>query len=71
MRAFAIGPAQNIHLEHSQLQTQLEFFCSVVSSKTPRHDLARLPVPIPDRVCNIKTHTNNLSAERLAVNCAV
>jgi len=56
MRLDAVGPTRRFHLEHAQIEAQLDFLQAIVSDDTPHINLARLEGPRPHDAANIQTH---------------
>ena len=54
--ALAIRPALHIHLEQSEIDTQLNFFLTVAARKTAHDNLARLIIPILEEVRDVEVH---------------
>lgn len=56
-RPFAVWTALCVHLQKSQIDSQLNFFLAILASKLPHHHLARLVIPLLQQGRNIETHT--------------
>src|SRR5215472_13120040 len=68
VRPFSIGPAFGVHLEHAEINAQLNLLLAVSTFEFPNNNLAGLIRPLFEEWRNVKIHAANMAANRWQVN---
>ena len=58
--ALAVGPSLGVHLQQTQIHTELDFLDAILADKSPHTYLARLVIPLAKEVGNIEIHATNM-----------
>src|ERR1700722_3891506 len=55
-RTFAVGPAFSVHLQHAQVQAELDFFDAILAGEAADGHLSRLVIPLLEDMRDVETH---------------